>query len=149
MHIRPITRPSPLSPPPLAGYDSERSGILSGETILDVLVLARDIVRESGRDAVLQPLLGGREWTVAVAGGRAHAPIESLFDEGEAFKPSGGTKGGEAVERDAVLRERLQKLAFDAFLAVAGTSTSYGRVDIRERTRGAGDFHVLEVNPMW
>ena len=78
----------------------------------------------------------------------ARTQIESLFAEGEAFKPSGGTKGGEAPETDEKLRARLQELALKAFLACGGTPTSYGRVDIRERTRGAQDLFVLETNPM-
>ena len=67
--------------------------------------------------------------------------------EGENFKPSGGTKGGESVESDPVLVAALQKLALAAFTAVGGTRTSYGRVDIRERSPG-GEPTVLEVNPM-
>lgn len=43
--------------------------------------------------------------------------IKSVFCLGEAFKPSGGTKGGESIEKDAALISQLKQLAYAAFTA--------------------------------
>jgi hypothetical protein len=60
------------------------------------------------RDVVLQPVLGGREWTVGVAAGTPMMPVQCVFARDELFKPSGGTRGGEAIERDGAVVSKLQ-----------------------------------------
>jgi hypothetical protein len=85
------------------GFDSAGGGLLRGtaEQILDKsLAVCAGAASADGapHDVVVQPFLSGREWTVAVANGRAFAGIRNNFASGELFKPPGGCKGGESVE---------------------------------------------------
>lgn len=126
-----------------AGYDSlGLSSACIQNTVSGILDQAKLLLDEYG-PVVVQHYVGGREFTVAVAGTESFGVCERIFGEGELISPSGGAKGWARLDEREPLCAKIQKIALDAFLAVGGNS--YGRVDVRCDVDNKP--YVLEVNP--
>jgi hypothetical protein len=57
------------------GFDSQDSGIVRGDAA-QIVAHAVELIKKHKTDVVLQPLLAGREWTVAIAAGEPMAPVQ-------------------------------------------------------------------------
>ena len=106
---------------------------------------ARAFLADGGRPIVVQRMLSGREFTIAVSKGRAYTPVERIFGEGELFSGPGGTQAERVLcaRTEAPLIAECQRVALQAFDAVGGDG--YGRVDLRVDDASSAVL-ALEVN---
>lgn len=61
------------------GFDSQDSGIVRGDAS-QIAAHAIELIKKHKTDVVVQPLLSGREWTVAIAAGEPMAPVQVEFN---------------------------------------------------------------------
>lgn len=104
--------------------------------------------------ALVQAFVGGRELNVGIVGATVLPVAEIVFSDNQRvvsyaakWTPDSaedrGTRPVCPARISASLHDRVVELAGEAWSAVGGSG--YGRVDLR--TDGAGEPHVLEVNP--
>jgi hypothetical protein len=104
------------------------------------LIQARQMSEQWG-PCVINPMIPGREFTIAVYDQKVGAPLEKIL-RSHAFYASSQISETE-VCKETVLVEELQRLALAAYNAVGGDS--YCRVDIRQDPLTLQNY-VLDVN---
>ncbi len=114
------------------------------------LPAALSLARSMGEAALVEPFLGGREFTVGVVGRRVLPVIEivageALWGYASKYQP-GATSELCPAPIAASEAERLRHLAALAHSALGMGADAYSRVDFRSDSRGA--VYCLEVNAL-
>ncbi|MEV6272143.1 ATP-grasp domain-containing protein [Kribbella sp. NPDC051936] len=122
--------------------------VADGSSVAVRKVDTLDAVRADG-ELIVEPFLGGREFTVAVIGGTALPVVEielttEVFDYAAKYQP-GAVREVCPAEIAVDFAEQLQDLAVRAHQAL-GFGTTYSRVDFR--CDDAGTPYCLEVNAL-
>jgi D-alanine-D-alanine ligase len=135
----------------LAGGPVVVKPVADGSSVAVRKVDTLDAVRAAAESEVLiEPFLGGREFTVAVLGGTTLPVVEielttAVFDYQAKYQPGAVREVCPAVIPPA-FAERLQELAVRAHHALGFGRTTYSRVDFRCDTTGRP--YCLEVNAL-
>ena len=116
----------------------------------DDLETALSLARSMGEAALVEPFVGGREFTVGVVGRRVLPVIEivageALWGYASKYQP-GATRELCPAPIEAGEAQRLQYLAGLAHAALGMGANAYSRVDFRCDRRGAA--YCLEVNAL-
>jgi D-alanine-D-alanine ligase len=122
--------------------------VADGSSVAVRKVDSLDALRAEG-EVLIEPFLGGREFTVAVIGATTLPVVEielttAVFDYEAKYQP-GAVREVCPADISAHFAERLQELAVRAHRAL-GFGTTYSRVDFRCDT--AGTPYCLEVNAL-